>query len=286
MRNKRSAHYASLFVVIILVVNILYSQNGTEADNLASTERLFSSYTVDNGIRDGFLKYFDDSCVVFRPFAVNGHDWYANHKPIKGILSWYPTYVLVSSSGTLGLSAGPWEYRDSSTTDSPSGFGHFFSIWKKNSRGQWKVVLDMGNSYEKKERKNGKKEFIVSAGPKGLIGNNGITSVRAAEESFAMMVKDKGLKSGIEEVGSKSLHIYRGGKYPGSNKKESLSLIGKEIDRYTFQTDRVFIAESGDLAYTYGISMSPKKDTSNFVHVWRNEGVWKLIVDIMEPVKK
>lgn len=52
--------------------------------------------------------------------------------------SWAPEVVEVLDSGTLALSSGP--VRD------PSGkrVGTFKSVWRRESGGQWKIVLDSG----------------------------------------------------------------------------------------------------------------------------------------------
>jgi ketosteroid isomerase-like protein len=52
--------------------------------------------------------------------------------------SWEPETVEVVSSGTLGLTSGP--------VKDPAGkqTGVFNSIWRREARGQWKVVFDKG----------------------------------------------------------------------------------------------------------------------------------------------
>jgi ketosteroid isomerase-like protein len=52
--------------------------------------------------------------------------------------SWEPEFVEVLDSGTLGLSSGP--VRD------PLGkrVGTFNSVWRREGKGKWKIVLDNG----------------------------------------------------------------------------------------------------------------------------------------------
>jgi ketosteroid isomerase-like protein len=52
--------------------------------------------------------------------------------------SWEPEFVEVLDSGTLAMSSGP--VRD------PSGkrIGTFNSVWRREGKGRWKIVLDNG----------------------------------------------------------------------------------------------------------------------------------------------
>ena len=52
--------------------------------------------------------------------------------------SWEPEFVEVLDSGRLALSSGP--VRD------PSGkrIGTFNSVWRREAKGQWKIILDNG----------------------------------------------------------------------------------------------------------------------------------------------
>jgi ketosteroid isomerase-like protein len=56
----------------------------------------------------------------------------------KAPFSWEPEQVQVLDSGTLAMTSGP--VRD------PSGkrIGTFNSVWRREAKGQWKIVLDNG----------------------------------------------------------------------------------------------------------------------------------------------
>jgi ketosteroid isomerase-like protein len=62
-------------------------------------------------------------------------------------LTWTPLKADMSASGDLGYTYGNYVY----TTKNKEGklvanYGKYTSIWKKQKDGQWKVVVDMGNS--------------------------------------------------------------------------------------------------------------------------------------------
>jgi len=67
-----------------------------------------------------------------------GERWKAYFEGPRAPFSWEPEEVQVLDSGTLAMTSGP--VRD------PSGkrIGTFNSVWRREAKGQWKIVLDNG----------------------------------------------------------------------------------------------------------------------------------------------
>jgi ketosteroid isomerase-like protein len=60
--------------------------------------------------------------------------------------------VDVASSGDLAYSYGVYEFRSKGKDGKPTvENGKYTTVWKKQSDGRWKVVLDMGNASPKLE---------------------------------------------------------------------------------------------------------------------------------------
>ncbi|HMQ68553.1 MAG TPA: nuclear transport factor 2 family protein [Ignavibacteria bacterium] len=57
-------------------------------------------------------------------------------------LTWKPEKADVSESGDLGYTWGYWKFEMPDTTV----YGNYFTVWKKQSEGIWKMELDGGNS--------------------------------------------------------------------------------------------------------------------------------------------
>ena len=286
MRRPSPFLLHAVLIVLFTGVQVLAAQIESEAEKLAKTERLFSSFTADNGIKDGFLRYFDDHCIIFRPTAVNGKKWYTDHGSNKGILTWYPTYVEVNAAGRLGISTGPWEYRKSKPSDNPIAFGHFFSVWGKNEKGEWKVVLDAGNSYAKELITKEKKRIIQSHEQRRVDTKSEFKAIDTVERVLAENAESGNLYAAIAPVAAEDLRVYREEVFPTSTKSQSYDVLRRDSKKYDLHTIQLFVGTSGNLAYSYGIAVSSAKDTSNFVHVWRYEKGWKLIVDILSPVSQ
>lgn len=62
-------------------------------------------------------------------------------------LSWTPVKAEMSASGDLGYTYGNYVFTAKNKEGKPvTSYGKYTSIWKKQKDGQWKVVVDMGNS--------------------------------------------------------------------------------------------------------------------------------------------
>ena len=57
-------------------------------------------------------------------------------------MTWEPVKAEVARSGELGYSWGNWKFVKTDTTF----YGNYFTVWKRQKGGKWKVALDGGNS--------------------------------------------------------------------------------------------------------------------------------------------
>lgn len=101
--------------------------------------------------KDGFLKailtYTDDDVVKLNEgeFPIIGKKAFeqtASGKAGPTTLTWFPVNAEAAESGELGYSWGNWKYILKGTTI----YGNYFTLWKKDKKGSWKVALDGGNS--------------------------------------------------------------------------------------------------------------------------------------------
>lgn len=123
---------------------------GTALDklNMMDADRAFSKMSEEKGMKNAFLEYIDSNGVLLRP----------NHLPIVGAdaidyliqqndstytLKWEPRNGTVAHSGELGYTYGIYALKP--TDKDTIIYGTYVSIWKKDSKGNWKYVLDSGN---------------------------------------------------------------------------------------------------------------------------------------------
>jgi ketosteroid isomerase-like protein len=136
-----------------ITLSSVFAQSDSTSLQFAQKEREFSQTAGVKGIKNAFLDYFDDNSVSFFPRSVNGKQAMAAESESPASLIWSPSFVEISASGDFGFTTGPSEYRAGGIADSSVYCGHFVSVWEKNGDGEWKVVLDVGSSYPKVEKK-------------------------------------------------------------------------------------------------------------------------------------
>jgi ketosteroid isomerase-like protein len=115
---------------------------------MMDADRAFSKMSEEKGMKNAFLEYIDSNGVLLR----------SNHLPIVGadaidyliqqndstyILKWEPRNGTVAHSGELGYTYGIYALKP--TDKDTIIYGTYVSIWKKDSKGNWKYVLDSGN---------------------------------------------------------------------------------------------------------------------------------------------
>ncbi len=64
--------------------------------------------------------------------------------PLPSLLLWTPTEGDVAAAGDLGWLTGPAAVRENKPDGRVVYTGQYFSVWKKQSDGTWKVLLDAG----------------------------------------------------------------------------------------------------------------------------------------------
>ena len=123
-----------------------------EKQQLLALDSAFSALCVDKGMTVAFLKYADKNVVELNEGShpAIGIEAlarrYRNLDNSKFVMSWKPLRCQIASSADLGYTFGDWQMH----LASPNGtdtvvYGNYFTVWKKQSNGQWKFVLDGGN---------------------------------------------------------------------------------------------------------------------------------------------
>jgi len=65
-----------------------------------------------------------------------------------GLLSWDPAKAEVANSGDLGYTYGSYEFK-ASGTNVATEVGYYMRVWKKQLKGEWKVILEVFNELPK-----------------------------------------------------------------------------------------------------------------------------------------
>jgi ketosteroid isomerase-like protein len=286
-------------ILLCLIVSPLTTcgEDNPNWSSLVEAERAFAAASLAKGTRAAFLEFLAEDSVLFRPGPVSGKKWIEEHPAPAILLTWEPVFAEVAQSGDLGYTTGPWEIRPSGPKDKPTAYGHFVSVWKRQTDGVWKVVVDLGISHS---ASGGNSKTLQPADFKGS-SEKPRRNVRIDEERSELLAFDRELANSISEKGpaqaylhhlSDDARLYRAKILPVIGKREIFATLSQSAGRPTLRPDNAGISNAADLGYTYGTSRSVASGSghaagtaSNYLHIWRRKGNrWTLVLDVESPI--
>ena len=141
---------ALLLVFVFAASSVATKQKSpTGADLLRQLEADFVTDVAKHG-HAAFLSYFaEDGVELVDGGGIDSKDAMRKQPPWPDgtTLTWTPVKAEMSASGDLGYTYGNYVYTAKNKEGKlVANYGKYTSIWKKQKDGQWKVVVDMGNS--------------------------------------------------------------------------------------------------------------------------------------------
>jgi hypothetical protein len=275
--------------VVVMVVLGWLAGRALAAENLppslaavVAAERAFAKRCGEVGIRASFLEFFAPDGVSFAPDPGNARERLNKRPPPKEpppiLLEWAPEQAEVSPSGDLGWTTGPFVLTDKSPKQAPAIHGYYFSLWKKQADGTWKVVLDHGVGAPAVPLP----AVAQAAGAaRGGAGGDEPAAVQRRDETFCKAAAADAGKA-YAEVLSAGARVHREDAAPvvgenawrGWTKSLAGGLSCKPIAAFA----------SGGLGYTYG-SWEQGAAKGFYTRVWRLDGAWKIVADIATAAK-
>ncbi|PYS49385.1 MAG: hypothetical protein DMF68_10125 [Acidobacteria bacterium] len=274
----------------------------SDLQSLVEAERAFARTALDKGIREAFIANLADDGVLFRPRAVAGKKWMEEHTSQPGVLTWQPIFAFVSRAGDMGYTTGPWEYREKSVDDKPVAFGNFVTIWKKQSDGAWKVVLDLGTRNPQPQTPAPQIRLVETL--KDISSKQNTKTIVYLEAERADLLKTENdflkllttqnkLESFLSYLDA-NVRLFRMNAFPVVDKGATRGALEGKIETLTWQTTKADVSPSGDLGYTYGTyalkSGADLKQTEsgNYMRIWRKQrdGKWRVVLDLLNPIPK
>jgi ketosteroid isomerase-like protein len=285
-------------VLLTLLPLPALAQNGSDRAALMTmveAERAFAATSVQKGLRASFLQYFAPNCIGFYPEPANAPQRLRS-RPAPAVLpatvlNWYPVYADISQAGDMGYTTGPATFTDNRKQPATTSYNYYFSVWKKQKDGSWKVVMDIG--IETPDASNvSPVEFRAAPEIRLKLKDDynpadGWAQIIKAEGDFSKLASSKGLKVAYMKYRADDLRLHRDGRFP---------LVGTAIESSDIFAQPVFassksifseVSKSGDLGYSYG-SYEAKNAAGAviqkgfYARVWRRDasGTWKLAADI------
>ena len=126
--------------------NVEMPASKTEA--LLKADNDFALLSSKKGLKEAYLENIDSNGVLLRPnqlpiAGADAVDFIIGLKDTGYTMMWKPSNAMVAESGEMGFTYGVYEIK-SSVMDTLL-YGTYVSIWKKQSDGKWKFVLQSNN---------------------------------------------------------------------------------------------------------------------------------------------
>ena len=267
---------------------------------MVETERKFAARALVVGWKQAFLEYFSYTGIGFaegRPG--NAREQVSkNPDPPKDLqLIWEPRYGDSAASGELGYLTGPVKNILPSRNKGQPRHSNYFSIWKREQDGSFKVVMDVG---------------IQTPGPVPYAA--GFTRAPHANRftgdyddttpplGTADGLLNSSLRSGqVRAYRSRladGVRFHRESRLPIVGEAAVLQYLASQPSYSNVEARYAESARSGDLGYTWGTySIAPRRVTAGrsgtqtlnvevgfYVRVWVRErnGQWKVAVDVLQ----
>jgi ketosteroid isomerase-like protein len=203
-------------------------------------------------------------------------------------LLWEPRFGDVAKSGDLGYLTGPSE---TILPGQPTHHGNYFSVWKRQANGEYRVILDVGgNTPEKPSYAAGfTRASSVSMWNGSESREASEASLLAADKAFSAAIAGKGAAAAYASVMHPDGRFQRGGFQPLATRNEALDWIKTHVKALATMPMKVETAASGDLGYTWGQYTVTPLDRAEYkgyyVRVWTRtaDGAWQLVADVATP---
>jgi len=139
-----------ILLLVLIVSSCQQKQTSIpSADPLLEVDKRFSEVSAEKGWVEAFLEFGDTNLVLLRPKSppIEGRmflmAYLLEYGDTTTQLTWEPQRGFMAASGELGYTYGIWTAMDDSSKVKK---GTYVTIWRKNQNGEWKYVLDTGNS--------------------------------------------------------------------------------------------------------------------------------------------
>ncbi|HET9638590.1 MAG TPA: DUF4440 domain-containing protein [Allosphingosinicella sp.] len=265
-------------VAALFAASLAAASPRADVGEVVAAERAFAKAARTDGVNAAFLQYSAPDALVFQPgprLAKSALE--AN--PIPAIpLDWWPAYAGIAASGDLGFTTGPYVIGGGER----KGHGWYFTIWRRQSDGSWRWVLDHGpRTREAAPDGTGAQVAALPAGRRSS-GARAFGDVKSAEARLAAALASDA-RAALPRFLAADGRLMRVGPQPAIGAAAWTALLADGPDRIDTAPLGGGASAAGDLAFTYGTARWRKGEgevSGHYVRIWqrRREG-WKLIVD-------
>ena len=274
------------FAAALLAASPALGQEAGVAPVVAA-ERAFAADFPAMGLAGSFQKWGRPDAILInggqaQEIAAVFEGAPLTRQPGEPLIEWWPTFAGVAKSGDMGFTTGP-AARDQ------EGYGHYFTIWKRQPDGQWRWVYDGGsNASPAGEPGPDSEPRILPAATVGAgSAEAAMAEVRAAEATLAAAAAED-QKTAHLSVLAVDGRLYVAPLAPAEGPDAYATALDGWPARFEFgATEGGGASEAGDMAWTYGPagwSRDGAARRGHYMRLWqkRPEG-WRLIMAQLIP---
>lgn len=281
---------AVCFIALPLAMIASASTSAAEftAKDLAAEEGKFAAHSVTNGMRAAFLEFFADQSWLLRPEPVDAQAWLRARPDPAIVLDWKSQRTIVSASGDLGFSTGPWLLRSKADPSAPAEHGHFFSVWQKQKGGDWKVLVDHGISHRPTSTPGALPNTPLVAIDLAAHKPGAIASVDDAEQQFVT----RGVTAYADVITPRT-RLLRQGQFPIDATTAIDDYLKSQEGKWSWTVKMQGSSRANDFAYAVGnYTWQPMEGAAKkgqYVRVWVREAGgasplrWTLAAEVLTP---
>ena len=255
---------------------------------MADAERAFSKRASDATPREAFIEFFADESVSFQPDPGPARERLRKQPPPppgRPAFQWEPRTGDVAASGDLGWLTGPVKFPQ---PDGSIRHGCYFSVWKKQADGGFRVILDIGI------QPPGEVAFApgFARAPSRATGRPAPTRTEAeqslieADKALSAAIASDGAAAAFRAVMHPGARLHRNGFQPMTSRDEAATWLTAQVKGMTSEPLKSETGVSGDLGYTWGkatvTGTDGKPADGYYVRLWTvgPGNRWQLVADI------
>jgi len=280
--------FRSIFIIgFLLIPNFIFAQSASQKlalKKMIDTEKAFAQMSLDKGTKNAFLEFLDkDAIVLDQGNTTNGLEYWQKID-FKQILTWQPTFAEIAVSEELGYTLGNFQVHEVKADNKPLSHGSFFTLWKKQTDGNWKVALDFGVRHPEISTVNASVKEVYDTFKPYELKNTSVLAERMVFMNDHFYWKNaKTSLNPFEPHLSLDIKIYRNNLLPIVGRESAKNYLKKTYDKALVYTGlKAVSSQAGDLVCVYGV-ISGKGKTGEYVRIWKQESkdVWKIVVEMV-----
>jgi ketosteroid isomerase-like protein len=268
--------------------------------DLMRVDSEFNALSQRVGRSEAFLSYMADDAVLINRATrgkAEARESFAR-TDVKGLrLIWGATYSDASAAGDLGYTLGVWQRETPAegTATLRTSTGMFLTIWKRQSDGAWKFVIDgIGNVIAPEQLAIIHRSMRTFPSPAAypspvsrLDRNAAEAQVRKVESMLSQQSVLNGQGTALLPHLSMNALLLDQAVY---SKPAAMAALREEAanKKATLEPISVNVADSADLAYTWGWRRAddrvqgqpPMAGNAIYLNVWKRQadGSWQIVV--------